>query len=197
MTIWLALSEVPASAGPLIFASRSHLPSVPLPSLRDLPLVQRLAHMAPWTDADIEAAGLEITPARALAPGDATVHLGWTLHAAPPNTSPGLRVAVALQYVADGARVYPDLLSFDDFAHSGGRGGSSGGSGSSSLLGIRFDAEDGGPPLYVRLLADDAITWSAWLRARPPLLIPGQAVAHDTLLPLVYDEEREAARSEL
>ena len=90
-------------------------------------------------------------------------------------------MALALQYVADGARVYSDLLEMGE-------------TGADGLRGVRFDAADGGPPLFVRLLADDAITWSAWLRARPPLLIPGQPVAHDALLPLVYDEDAQARR---
>ena len=166
VTVWIALSDVPAAVGSLRFATGSHLPGVPIPSLRDVPLVERLVKMSNWSDADVERmTGLPLTDALAMSAGDATMHLGWTLHSALPNTSPDLRVAIALQYVADGARIYPDLLELDE---------ESGASSGDPLLrrGVRFDAADGAA-LYVRLLADDAITWTQWLRARPPLLIPG------------------------
>ena len=194
VTVWLALSAVPAEAGPLRFASGSHLPGVPLPSLRDVPLAQRLARMALWDDADMARTGCPLTPARAMNAGDATLHLGWTLHAAPPNLSPYARVALAVQYFADGARIHPDLLALDD-----GEAAVAAATGAvmapAAHRGVRFEAAEGGPALLVRLLADDTITWSAWLRARPPLLVPGAPVAHPELTPLVWgDPARLAGR---
>ena len=185
VTVWLALTDVPSEAGSLRFATGSHLPGVPLPSLRDVPLPQRLARMARWEDADVARTGCALTPARAMRAGDATLHLGWTLHSAPPNFSPGVRVALAVQYFADGARVHPELLALDD-AGEAAAVAATGAVAPAAHRGVRFEAADGGPALLVRLLADDAITWTAWLRARPSLLVPGMPAAHSELMPLAW-----------
>ncbi len=190
VTLWLALDDLPADAGALEFARGSHLPGVPPPSLRDLPLPRRLRAMTRWSDADVtNGTGLAIVPARAMAAGDATLHLGWTLHAARPNGSGRHRPAVAITYFADGARVHPELLRVESAGGgSGGVGGGGGGGegGADDAGGVRLSTADGST-LVVRLLADDAGTWAAWLRARPPLLVPGAPARHDTLVPVVYD----------
>ena len=130
-----------------------------------------------------------------MAAGDATLHLGWTLHAAAPNTAREPRIALAVQYFAEGARVHRELLELEE--GGGGRdGGGGGGERSDVRRGIRFEASEGGPALLVRLLADDAATWTAWLRARPPQLVPGQLVNDDALTPLVHDAAEGAAGGE-
>jgi len=135
-----------------------------------------------------------------MAAGDATLHLGWTLHAAAPNTSPEPRVALALQYFVDGARIHEDLLELE--GGEGGLGGRAAGRHGKAAIGVRgeeglsppaprgvrYDAAGGAPSLFVRLLSDDAITWTAWLRARPPVLVPGAVMQHEELTPVVWDE---------
>eukprot|EP01047_Picozoa_sp_COSAG01_P067822 COSAG01_NODE_9657_length_2378_cov_2.215007_3_plen_158_part_00 len=56
--MWLALDPwgVDAAAGPLRFATRSHRAKRQLPSLRKLPLAQRVASVRHLQDADMEAA---------------------------------------------------------------------------------------------------------------------------------------------
>lgn len=181
VTLWVALDDVPVAAGPLRFVRGSHLPDVAgPPSLRGLSPLARLGAMARWTDADMRAmTGLTITAPRAMSAGDATLHLGWTLHGAPPNTSNATRPALAVTYFADGARVHPDLLELEGE-------GAAPPTAAGALRGMRLDAEGGGQALYVRLLSDDARTWLPWLRARPPVLIPGAPVRHPTLTPLVF-----------
>lgn len=186
-TLWLALSDVPASAGSLQFANGSHLPHTPL-SLRDLSSPARLAAVSAFTDAEIEArTRCAVTPAVDMRAGDATLHLGWTMHAAPPNRSNTTRVALAVQYFIHGARVHRDLLAFDDREGVGiARDGELLVAEASAQRGIRFEPEGGGRALFVRLLSDDLATWAPWLHARPPLLVPGALVAHETLTPLLF-----------
>jgi ectoine hydroxylase-related dioxygenase (phytanoyl-CoA dioxygenase family) len=106
LTIWLSLDDWGASSGSgaLVFATGSHKSSS-LPSLRKLPLQQRVAAVGHLSDAEISShwnlAGVDGVPAPAfsmqvsggagtamedydgkLAGGDASVHLGWTFHRA-------------------------------------------------------------------------------------------------------------------
>lgn len=180
-TLWLALDDVSPTSGPLVFATGSHLPGVPLPSLRDVPLQKRLTSMTRWSDEDVRRmTGLPLTQPRAMAAGDATLHLGYTLHSAPANRGNTSRPALAITYFADGARVHPDVLHIDTGASKG------------EIIpdgSIRLLPQDGdaGQPLHVRLLSDDASTWMQWLQERPPVLVPGQPVRHEKLTPLLYD----------
>lgn len=184
VTLWLALDDLPVEAGALRFLRGSHLPGVPWPSLRELSLTQRLQRMGRWVDEEVTSrTGLDIVEARAMAAGDATLHLGWTLHAARPNTSGKPRPALAITYFADGVRIHPELLRMeepgsasDDSDHD------------SDTSAVRLVTAEGGV-LVVRLLADDAGTWVRWLQARPPILIPGQRVSHPELTPVLYDGE--------
>jgi hypothetical protein len=212
VTLWLALADVPRACGPLLFARGSHLPGVPVPSLRNVPLSLRLRAMSAWSDGDVRnLTGLEIVepPAGGLRAGDATLHLGWTLHGARRNTCESDRPALAITYFADGARIHRDLLRIDDGAQHSSSSSSSSSSGSGSAtssvsLGgessflattqgdgedagaVRLQTEDGRNTLVVRLLADDASTWVPWLKARPPLLVPGTSPRSETLTPLLF-----------
>jgi len=196
VTLWLALADVPRACGPLRFARGSHLPGVPVPSLRNVPLTKRLRAMQAWSDADVTAGGLEIAepPEAGLRAGDATLHLGWTLHSARGNTCAEDRPALAITYFADGARVHRDLLRIDGPGSSVAAVGADGSPGylaSTQEAGedagaVRLQTADGRDTLVVRLLADDASTWVPWLRARPPLLVPGTAPRSEALTPLLY-----------
>lgn len=173
-TLWLSLSDVDADAGALKFLNASHLPGVPRPSLRDVPVFERPLVMAEWadaTDAAVRAAtGLDVVRARAMRAGDATLHLGWTLHAASRNKSPHDRVALAITYFVDGARI-DDVLESQRSGEGDARGG------------IRFSG-DGGSDLIVHLLADDVSTWTPWIHER--VLIPGTRMEHERLTPLLF-----------
>ena len=206
VTLWLALADVPRACGPLLFARGSHLPGVPVPSLRNVPLARRLRAMSAWSDADVRnMTGLDIVepPAAGMRAGDATLHLGWTLHGARRNTCAQDRPAIAITYFADGARIHRDLLRIDDGTQRSAAGSVSLGGESSFLAttqedgedagAVRLQTEDGRNTLLVRLLADDASTWVPWLRARPPLLVPGTAPRSETLTPLLFSRNASAA----
>ena len=52
--------------------------------------------------------------------------------------------------------------------------------------------------LFIRLLADDSITWLRWLKRKPmPLLINGAEVNDDILTPVIYDSSSDEVRNEL
>jgi hypothetical protein len=191
-TLWLALGDVEPDAGPLVFAQGSHLPGVPVPSLRDVSVPKRLVEMRAWTTEEVQRlTQLKVTAPGAMAAWDATLHLGWTLHASPPNLSNTTRIALAITYFADGARVHRDLLRLEGSTNADGAW--TGGEAEEGGKGIRFLPEEGGA-LIVRLLADDAGTWQPWLGAMPPLLVPGQRVQSPTLTPLLYDATAAQAR---
>jgi len=138
--------------------------------------------MKKWTTSEVKnLTGLSITRPLSLSPGDATLHLGWTLHSAPPNTGEKPRKAIAITYFSDGARVHPDLLSLKE-----GRSGGSNDDASDGSKGVAFKGEDGNN-LYVQLLEDDYQTWKEWLHKRPSILIPGAPVRDSVLTPLLYD----------
>ena len=182
-TLWLALDDVPAEAGPLQFVRGSHLPGVRLPSLRDVPPRERAGAARLTASAgEVERdTGLRATPARAMAAGDATLHLGWTLHGAAGNAAGRDRVGLAITFFEDGARVDPNLL--ERVAP---------GEVAPPSQGVRFRGEDGGE-LIVHLLADDRDTWEPWLHARPPLLMPGAPARHAELTPLLFRANESAA----
>ena len=97
VTMWMPLTDVPESMGPMIFASGSHRE----PDLGDVSISadtdQRLA-------ARIAARGWPITtsPLRA---GDATFHLGGTIHSAGANRSAATREVLTIIYFAAGTKV--------------------------------------------------------------------------------------------
>jgi ectoine hydroxylase-related dioxygenase (phytanoyl-CoA dioxygenase family) len=135
LTIWVALDDMDADMGPLMFASESHCRK-PMPTkkkrskkkakkkdkkkpcaldqlgVRDVPLSKRVGAVRHLTDA-VVGGHFNISRPQPMKAGDATVHMGWTLHRAPPNISPTrkTRRAIAITYFADGAFVYPDLLT--------------------------------------------------------------------------------------
>lgn len=98
VTMWMPLVPISEEMGMLTFASGSH----------------RLGFMGNMAISDeseeilgrlVHERGFPITRATTMQAGDATFHAGWTLHAAPGNSSDQLREVMTVIYVADGARV--------------------------------------------------------------------------------------------
>lgn len=98
VTMWMPLVDVADDMGGLSFAGGSHrrraLGGHVISDASDEHFGELLA--------DGEYPVVEPGPMRA---GDATFHLGWTLHRARPNTSAVLREVMTVIYVADGVRV--------------------------------------------------------------------------------------------
>ncbi len=84
LSVWIPLTDVTSEMGGLVFASGSHQQGLQNPAaVGRFPIVRK-------------------GPMRA---GDASLHLGWTLHAALRNTSRSMREAIAVCFYADGARI--------------------------------------------------------------------------------------------
>ncbi|MGY1695520.1 phytanoyl-CoA dioxygenase family protein [Geodermatophilus sp. SYSU D00814] len=98
VTMWMPLVDVAEDMGGLSFASGSHrrraLGEHVISDASDDFFTELLSRG--------EYPVVEHGPVRA---GDATFHLGWTLHRARPNTSAVLREVMTVIYVADGVRV--------------------------------------------------------------------------------------------
>ena len=96
VTMWLALVDVAEDAGPMQFASGSHrateVGNAGISEVND----RKLAAL-------IQERGWPIGTG-ALAAGDATFHLGGTLHSAGANTSAEVREVLTVIYFADGTR---------------------------------------------------------------------------------------------
>lgn len=98
VTIWMPLVDIDVAMGMLTFASGSHRGGV----------VDNLA-ISDESDAAlaryVEEKGFPVTRAEAMKAGDATFHLGMTIHTAGENRSGRLREVMTVIYFADGARV--------------------------------------------------------------------------------------------
>ena len=108
ITMWMPLVDVPDEVGSMTFATGSH-------RLGDL----RGRSISDESDVEfgslIESRGLPTDTHGAMQAGDATFHNGWTLHSAGPNPTGRLRTVMTVIYVADGARVLPELTRAQDF----------------------------------------------------------------------------------
>ena len=101
ITMWMPLVDVPEEMGILTFASGSHV---------DGPLCDRAisqdSNEALERIIQQRSFPIHRDPMRA---GDATFHTGWTIHAAPANTTDAVREIMTIIYYADGARlIEPD-----------------------------------------------------------------------------------------
>jgi Phytanoyl-CoA dioxygenase (PhyH) len=85
LSIWIPLTDVTPDMGSLIFADGSHLQGA----------------------LDTSSANGRFSVARngLMRAGDASMHMGWTLHGALRNTSQRMREAITIGYYADGARI--------------------------------------------------------------------------------------------
>jgi hypothetical protein len=101
LTLWLALVDLDEAMGTLAFVPGSHR----LGNCADLPIgddsQQVFARL-------IAERALPVVPTGPMRAGDATFHLGWTIHGAPANTSPRVREAMTVIYVADPAPLVAD-----------------------------------------------------------------------------------------
>ncbi len=85
ITLWIPLTDITPEMGTLTFAQGSHRTA-------------RVLDPGSRSDFPMAANG-------ALAAGDVSLHLGWTLHGAQANTSARERQALAIVYYADGTRI--------------------------------------------------------------------------------------------
>ncbi|MCH2414025.1 MAG: phytanoyl-CoA dioxygenase family protein [Acidimicrobiales bacterium] len=98
ITMWLALCDIPAEVGSMVFADgTNHLGDLRGPAISD----ESEDHFTRL----LAAEALPTSTHGAMRVGDATFHAGWTLHSAGPNPSDRDRPAMTVIYVADGARV--------------------------------------------------------------------------------------------
>lgn len=100
VTLWMPLVDVTPEMGTLHFASGSHRDGC----LGDLPISDESEARF---EAFIRERGCTRTPAAPMAAGDATFHLGWTLHGAPANTTHQTREVMTIIWFADNTRVGP------------------------------------------------------------------------------------------
>ena len=100
ITMWMPLVDIPPEVGTMTFASGTH-------KLGDLG-----SHVisddsdAAYSKAVVDL-GLATETHGPINAGDATFHLGWTLHSAPPNPTDLMRSVMTVIWFADGARVGP------------------------------------------------------------------------------------------
>eukprot|EP00038_Savillea_parva_P025396 m.47465 g.47465 ORF g.47465 m.47465 type:complete len:341 (-) comp6891_c0_seq1:2293-3315(-) len=160
VTLWVALSDVSAASGTLMFANGSHhAEAADGMTSRGVQLADRVASVKHLTDEEVAARHV-IVPPRNVRAGDATAHLGWTLHRAPPNMAGAPRRALAITYFADGARVPRDLIALPGVTAAQG-----------GARGVELQTQDG-VNVVVQLLSDDVSTWIPW--AMYGRLVPGE-----------------------
>ena len=98
ITMWMPLVDVPSAVGSMTFADASHLRG-------------DLGHGIIGDEAEAAFAALvrdhalPTTTHGAMRAGDATFHMGWTLHRADANPTDLLRSVMTVIYIADGTRV--------------------------------------------------------------------------------------------
>ena len=98
VTMWMPLVDVDAQMGLVRFASGSHdrgpIENVEISDESDEVLERYVEEMR-----------FEIGGPQSMKAGDATFHLGWTVHSAGPNLSDKMREVMTIIYFADGARI--------------------------------------------------------------------------------------------
>jgi ectoine hydroxylase-related dioxygenase (phytanoyl-CoA dioxygenase family) len=99
ITMWMPLVDIDESMGMIRFASGSHMKgSIGSQGISD--------ESQETYDAFVHEQQFEIAKATSMKAGDATFHLGWTIHGAGENRSESrLREVMTIIYFADGAQV--------------------------------------------------------------------------------------------
>ncbi len=96
--LWMPLVDVEPDMGGMMFASGSHrLGCLGEHSISDASQVE--------FEKLIRELALPIFPVGRMRAGDATFHMGWTLHAASGNSANKVREAMVVTYFADGTRI--------------------------------------------------------------------------------------------
>ena len=98
ITMWMPLVDLTPDMGVMKFASKSHAGGL----LGNLAISDKSEEAY---DKFVTEKGFPVTGGQAMAAGDATFHTGWTLHRAPPNTSPKTREVMTIIWYADGAHI--------------------------------------------------------------------------------------------
>lgn len=98
ITMWMPMVDVDSSMGTMRFASGSH-------ERRDVGAVEISDESQETYDKYIREKGFSIASVDSINAGDATFHLGRTVHSAGANGSDKMREVMTVIYFADGARV--------------------------------------------------------------------------------------------
>ena len=98
ITMWMPTIDVPSEIGGVVFANESW---------RDGNLGEEVIGDASqvFFDTLIDERGYSLESHGPFAAGDATFHLGWTLHSAPANNTDVMRSVMTIIYYADGTTV--------------------------------------------------------------------------------------------
>lgn len=102
VTLWLALSPATAESGCMRMMPGSHTNGV---KDHELTFEENNVLLQGQTVRDIDESQAVMCP---LAPGEASFHHGWTLHASMPNNSDDRRIGLNVQYIAPHVRQTKD-----------------------------------------------------------------------------------------
>lgn len=105
ITMWMPLVDVDEEMGLIRFASGSHLQN----GIRNVEISDESEEFYSRYIGEKE---FPIEGPSRMSAGDATFHLGWTIHSAPPNRSDQMREVIAVIYFADGARITEPLNEY-------------------------------------------------------------------------------------
>jgi ectoine hydroxylase-related dioxygenase (phytanoyl-CoA dioxygenase family) len=98
VTMWMPLVDISAESGTMTFASGSHANGY----LGDMPISNE---SETESDRFVTDQGYLLHTNGAMAAGDATFHMGWTLHRAPGNTTEAMRELMTIIFIADGLTI--------------------------------------------------------------------------------------------
>ncbi|MEO8041363.1 MAG: phytanoyl-CoA dioxygenase family protein [Acidobacteriota bacterium] len=105
ITMWMPLVDIDDAMGLIRFASGSHLDgpieSVEISDESEVIYTRYVAEK-----------GFAISSPERMSAGDATFHLGWTIHSANENRSTKMREVMTVIYFADGARITEPTSKF-------------------------------------------------------------------------------------
>ena len=98
ITMWMPLVDIEDEMGMITFASGSHIAG-PVDNVEISDESEEILSRY------VVDRGFPIAKADAMRAGDATFHLGWTIHSAGANHSSRMREAMTIIYFPDGARI--------------------------------------------------------------------------------------------